>query len=107
MHKLYIHDDVNGASKAINKTISELERILNGQDLGHAGALRKKLRKAIIKALEDTGCLWYKKGFNRGHHEAHREFFVSKKVPKRLKLDVERCFLPSTKTKVKLRSRIK
>ncbi len=95
---------VAGASASIMKTISEIETILEGENLSHAGpkraALRIKLQAAITKASKS----WYKKGFNRGHKESYRAYKRTKRVPMTLHVNVEREFIPNSPSSVPLKS---
>lgn len=96
------------ASKAIHKTIEDVESLLDGLPLKDAGKLRTKLREVFIRGFNDVGKLWYKRGFNRGHREAHQEFRRTGDVPKRLSTDVCRTFVAAGgKQEIKLRSTIK
>ncbi|WP_200867582.1 hypothetical protein [Pseudomonas syringae] len=102
----YVRDDrVELHSKSIKKTLKEIDELLEGSKLSKAGPLRTKLRERILDAFDDVGKQWYKKGFNRGHREAHEAFTKSDGVPKKLNADKVRQFSPSGKeVAVKLRS---
>jgi len=54
------------ASKAIYKSIKDVESLLDGVPLKSAGTLRTKLREVLVTGFNDVGRLWYKRGFNRG-----------------------------------------
>lgn len=103
-------DDLAAAasSKAIHRTLEDLEALLEGQPLRGAGKLRTKLRQTLVEQFNDVGRLWYKRGFNRGHREAHQQFSSTGKVPTTLSSDVNRTFIAAGgKQEIKLRSRIK
>ena len=96
------------ASKAIHKTIEDIELLLEGLPLKSAGKLRTKLRAALIAGFNDVGRLWYERGFNRGHREAYQEFRRTDAVPIKLSADVHRTFVAAGgKQEIKLRSTIK
>lgn len=97
----------SGASASINKTISDIEAILDGENLKFAGPKRKELRSQLMDALINASKKWYKKGFNRGHIESYREFLTSKTVPRVLEVNVQREFLPNSKKEVMLKSTVK
>lgn len=67
------------SSKAINKTITEIEALLVGQALQPAKGLRAKLHTKLDELRRSEAKQWYRRGFRRGH-ETSAGF--SKKVPK-------------------------
>ena len=96
-----------GASASINKTLNEIEAILGGERLTKAGPKRCTLRKRLLAVLEAASVSWYRKGFNRGHREAHASFVGSGTVPRVLMKHVARKFLPSSpKRAVSLKSKV-
>ena len=95
---------VAGASASINKTIDEIERILQGRKLSQGGVLRQQLRDALEEALVKSSKSWYKKGFNRGHKESYLAYKETETVPSVLKIHVQREFIPKSKSKVVLKS---
>ncbi|MFK3871992.1 hypothetical protein [Pseudoalteromonas rhizosphaerae] len=106
--KLYEEDGGAAASASINKTLKEIEAILEGGNLPNAGELRSKLRATLIESFEGVGKQWYRRGFNRGHRESYSAFKEKGKVPKSLKLEKSRKIVTSgSNLKIKLRSRIK
>lgn len=106
--KLYEEDSAAAASASINKTLKEIDAILEGEKLSKAGKLRSKLRKTLIEALEDVGKTWYRRGFNRGHIEAFSAATSTGKIPKELKLEKKRKIIEAgSKVTIKLRSKIK
>jgi len=105
----YVEDSsvAAGASKAIYKTISDIETLLDGDTLLRAGKLRSHLRKALIDGFDEVGQQWYKKGFNRGHKEAYKHYLETKRVPRRLRKEIRRKFVAASKSHpIKLSSRI-
>lgn len=95
-------------SRGIQKTLTEIDKILDGLPLDHAGPLRTKLRDAMTSAFDDLSLRWYKKGFNRGHREAFREFEETGEVPEQLKTNKKRQFRPNgDKHQVRLKSTLK
>lgn len=110
--KAKVEKDDGGASAAtsINKTLTDIESILAGEELSpHFNAkLRIKLRNALLEAFEAVGQSWYRKGFNRGHREAYEQAQEDGNVPKVLRAAKSRCLTRSSmKRKIKLKSVIK
>jgi len=97
---------VAGASASIAKTIKEIEAIHRGHGLPQSGPRRRRLRSELRSVLIKSAKVWYGRGFNRGHKEAFREFKRRSVVPVRLAVVVEREFLPGTKSKKPLVSRL-
>ncbi|MDA8118697.1 MAG: hypothetical protein M0Z85_01300 [Gammaproteobacteria bacterium] len=93
-----------GASAAIMLTVQDIDKILTGENLKISGPKREALRQKIQAALIKSSRSWYKKGFNRGHKEAFREYKAHKQVPDVLMAEVEREFVPNTKRRVPLKS---
>jgi hypothetical protein len=89
-----------GASKAINKTITEIEDVLAGLVLSPAGSgLRNDLRLTIAKLAQH----WFRRGFRRGCIEAHRSKTASGKPPKPVIYDARRDFFDGRKRPVNVR----
>lgn len=93
-----------GASASIIKTLNEIEAILEGEKLTKSGPKRAELRKKLQEALIKSSRSWYRKGFNRGHKESYLAFKTDDQVPTILAVQVEREFLPNTKSSIKLKS---
>lgn len=92
-----------GASKSLNRTITELMA-----HMGDEGERPKSdLRKALREKIGDLAESWFRKGFNRGHKEAHRRYEEQGEVPTTLKAKAKRTLAPKQRRKVKLRSTIK
>lgn len=91
-----------GASKSLNKTISELM-----DHMGDSDRPEGKLRDVMREKIGDLAESWFRKGFNRGHREAHRHFEEQGAVPTTLKTKAKRTLAPKQRRKVKLRSTIK
>jgi len=97
------HHQKIGASKSLNRTITELMAHMDDDGERPKGDLRKALREKIGDLAES----WFRKGFNRGHKEAHRHFEEQGAVPTTLKTKAKRTLAPKQRRKVKLRSTIK
>lgn len=65
--------EMAASSKAINKTISELETLLEGDRISADCQLRDKLHKKLFDLLRSEARAWYKRGFKRGHQTCHNE----------------------------------
>jgi hypothetical protein len=92
-----------GASRSLNKTISELMAHMGDDGDRPKGDLRDVLHEKIGDLAES----WFRKGFNRGHKEAHRLYEEQGAVPTTLKTKAKRTLAPKQRRKVKLRSTIK
>lgn len=79
-----------GASMSLQKTIADVNAILDGTELQAEGALREELRKSLMKALEHIAKDWLQHGFNGGHIVTVQEFLKSGSVPLTLKKSIER-----------------
>ncbi len=97
------HHQKVGASKSLNKTITELMAHLGDDGDRPKGNLRNILREKIGDLAES----WFRKGFNRGHKEAHRHYEEQGQVPTTLKTKAKRTLAPTQRRKVKLRSTIR
>jgi hypothetical protein len=108
MSKTVRDGSVEDHSRGIRKTLTEIDKILDELPLDDAGPLRTKLRDAMTSAFDDLSLGWYKKGLNRGHKVACREFEKTGEVPEQLKTDKKRQFRPNgDKHQVKLKSALK
>jgi hypothetical protein len=86
-----------GASKALNKTISEIEAVLAGAPLlPTASGLRDELRATISKYAQ----YWFRRGFRRGCIVAHRGWKNTGKFPKKSTYDARRDFFDGRKRPV-------
>ncbi len=97
------HHQKIGASKSLNKTITELMAHLGDNGDRPKSDLRGILREKVGDLAES----WFKKGFNRGHKEAHKHFEEQGVVPVMLKAKAKRTLAPKQRRNVKLRSTIK
>jgi hypothetical protein len=79
-----------GASKSLQKTIADLDAILDGRELEAEGALREKLRKNLKKAFERIAKDWLQHGFEGGHIVIVQEFLTSGSIPVSLSRSIER-----------------
>ncbi len=99
-------DVVKGRSEAINKTITEIMKFLedDGERPGGRGAdLRGFLRQKLADLAEHS----WKRGFRRGHIEAHKESVDKGKVPTKLRYEARRVFFKGQKRLVRVTSKIK
>lgn len=92
-----------GASKSLNKTITDI--------MGHLGQAMDRpnadLRTFLYERIGDLSERWFRKGFNRGHREARREFEDRGRVPLKLSYDCKRRLSPKQKRAIELKSTIK
>ena len=92
-----------GASKSLNKTITEIM-----EHLGDEGARPPKgLRGFLREKIGDLSERWFKKGFNRGHIESYREFGANQEVPRTLRYECTRKLSPGQNREIALKSIIK
>lgn len=70
------NDHAAGASKALNKTITEIMQHLGDESDRPSSNLRRFLRENVGDLAET----WFKKRFNRAHREAHKQFEEQGKV---------------------------
>ena len=75
---------IEGASKAIRKTMNDIEAILDGEDLDQDGERREELRARIRHALADAAKRFLRVGFRGGHRAAARRFRKVGQFPMRL-----------------------
>lgn len=83
---------IEGASASINKTINDIERLLQGHELPKEGKLREKLRVQLSAALEEIAHQWLEHGFNGGHIVTAKRFAKTGKIPKIIKVNIKRRF---------------
>ncbi|MCX6166148.1 MAG: hypothetical protein NTU73_15020 [Ignavibacteriae bacterium] len=97
----------SGASKSLNKSIKDLEKISKNKLLDNAGELREKFRSRYKNILLKVALQWYKIGFKRGHKVSYLKFIKTGTVPKNLTKEMNASFIKGTfKRKVKLQSNI-
>ena len=77
---------------SLQKTIADLDAILDGRELVAEGALREKLRENLTKALERIAKEWLQHGFKGGHIVTVQEFLKSGGIPITLSKSIERQF---------------
>jgi len=94
--------EIEGASKSLKKSLSEIEDFLQGNKIAPATALRAELHEK----LEKFAIYWYRRGFRRGHRESNKQL-VRGKVPETLKCDAAREFFTTSKRTVPLKSALK
>ena len=98
---------IQGASASINKTIKDIEQLLQGAPLNQDGKMRARLRSILERSLIIQGRRWYKKGVNRGHKLAASSFSQNGIIPQKLKGTVKRKLLPGSCVKIKYKSVLK
>ena len=92
-----------GASKSLNRTITEIMA-----HLGDDGERPKiDLRKVLRIKIGDLAESLFRKGYKLGHREAHRHFEEQGVVPTTLKTKAKRRLAPKQRRRLKLRSTIK
>ena len=97
------HDAAAGASKSLNKTITEIMKHLGDKE----DRPRKRLREYLHEKIGDLSEHWFKRGFNRGHIESRKQFKETKTVPRKLKYDCSRKLSPGQNREIELESTIK
>jgi len=95
--------EAKGATKSLNKTITEIMTHL-GQSAARPPA---GLRDFLYEKIGDLSERWFRKGFNRGNTESHKEFKANGKVPRTLRFDCSRSLSPRQSRKISLESEIK
>jgi hypothetical protein len=94
---------VEGASKSLNKTITEIMA-----HLGQPGPRPPTgLRDFLYEKIGDLSERWFRKGFNRGHTESRKEFKTNGKVPRTLTFDCSRSLSPRQIRKIKKKKKSK
>jgi hypothetical protein len=61
-----------GSSKSLQKTISEIDALLEGKQISADGDMRAELHAKIFKLLFREAIYWYKQGFKISHHNFRR-----------------------------------
>lgn len=98
-------DFVQGCSKSLNKTISEVATFL-GHDAGRPGGRGTNLRDFLHEKLADLAEHWYKRGVRRGHMESHKEFKATGAVSAEFRYKGEREFFEGQARRVRVTSKI-
>lgn len=81
---------MRGASASLNKTISELDSILDGLELSASGKLREQLRIKLLAVLNETAEDWLKHGFRGGHNLAAKHFARTGEFPRLIRTPIRR-----------------
>jgi hypothetical protein len=89
-----------GAAMSLHKSIREIERFLNGNQVAAATA---RLRAELHQKLEELGERWYRRGFKQGHVQSRKQL-ANGRVPKTLKSKVTRTLFAGRKRPVVLKS---
>lgn len=89
------------------KTLSDIELILEGEELINSSEMRTELRDKILASLTELSTRWYKKGFNRGHKECFSHLEKQEEFPMTIRKTLKREFLPNSQAVVKLKSTLK
>jgi hypothetical protein len=95
-------DHAAGASKSLKKTTKIIMKFL--EDRGDRP--QNGLRDFLHEKLGDFAVKWYRKGFNRGHKESHKQCDEGK-VPRTLDFDATREFFTDDERTVHLKSTLK
>jgi len=84
---------VAASSKSINKTIKDIDNLLEGKYLQPEGPMREELRQKLRDILVDTAKDWLEHGFKGGHIVAAKKFVEHEGVfPEKLSRSIEREF---------------
>lgn len=91
------------SSKTLEKTIGELDDLLNRKRISTTSCLRGALHKKLFELLERETVYWYRKGFRRGHETSRR---CGKKVPREIsrKMRLKAVYFPPAGVRVVLKS---
>ena len=96
------------SSKTLNKTISELKALLDGNRIEVVRGLRGEQQEKLIELLRQEVRFWYRRGFKRGHQTSYRE--GEKVIKRRMRMyapylakDGEKITLKSDISKIKKR----
>lgn len=95
-------DHARGASKSLNRTITEIMTFL-GDDSERPG---RDLRAFLHARVGDLAEHWYRKGFKRGHTESHAADARRGNVPNKLTYECSRTLWLGQKRKLILKSTI-
>jgi len=70
--KYVVYEDIEarGASKALYRTMKDIDRIIIGLPLPKAGPLRERLRSRIRRAIHEGEEWYYRTGYRRGVYAA-------------------------------------
>jgi hypothetical protein len=96
------NDQAAGASKSLKKTTKAIMKFLD--DKGDRP--QNGLRDFLHDKLGDFAVKWYRKGFNLGHKESHKQCDGGK-VPRTLRHDATREFFTGDERTVRLKSVLK
>jgi len=89
-----------GASKSLNKTITEVMKFLEDSgDRPNAG-----LRPFLHEKIGDLAERWYRRGFSRGHIQSRKAFLSDSTVPRTLDYSCTRTLSPKQVRDIDLRS---
>jgi hypothetical protein len=86
-----------GASASLNKSLKDIDRILEGLPLATDRPLREEFRSTIRHSLVKAQKRFYKIGFKRGVFTAHELFKKSKNIPFPIKKKIKVSFLASNR----------
>lgn len=100
---MYKNHETIGASKANNRTITEIMEFL-GKD---GRRPRAQQRAFLRKMLADLGKHWYKRGFNRGHRQSLNQFQELGRVRSKLSYKGEREFFSGQTRRVRIKSTVR
>lgn len=104
--KLANHEVV-ASSKSLNKTIKEIDSLIDNNPISADSQLRKKLHEKLYELLEQEAVHWYRKGFKRGHITCHnKRLDVPKKISQTMLIRRD-AYIKKEGIEVELYSRIK
>jgi hypothetical protein len=86
-----------GASASLNKSLKDIDRILEGLSLTTDRPLREEFRTTIRHALVKAQRRFYKIGFKRGVFTTHELFKKSKNIPFPIRKKMKVSFLASNR----------
>lgn len=99
--------EVVASSRSLNKTIKEIDSLIDNNPISTDSQLRKKLHEKLYELLEQEAVHWYRKGFKRGHITCHNVCSdVPKKITKTMRIRRD-AYIKKDGIEVKLNSRIK
>jgi hypothetical protein len=96
-----------GAMRSIDKTMRDIDELLEGAVLQFSGPMRDDLRKKLIKELSELAETSFKKGFNRGHKGSYIEYVKTNEFPINISASVSRCLLPNLSRDIELNSTLR
>lgn len=78
------------STASINKTLNDIDAILDGTNLPKEGAKREELRERLRSALEEVAKVWIQDGFKGGHIFAIRSLLESGRIQQSISKTIRR-----------------